>query len=147
MMKMLKLPVLAIIALMFGQLSWAAGGEEDASVPVLEPIEEVQEVIESQLLAFQSSDGPGAFFHAAPGIQSALGDPEQFMMMVERGYNVIYQNTDWVFEDFNIQGIRAAQIVRVNDASGRELRAVYYLVQMNGRWRIEGVQRIEGSSA
>lgn len=146
MMKTLKLPVLALFALMFGQLSWAAGGEEEAA-PVLEPIEEVQEVIESQLLAFQASDGPGAFFHAAPGIQSALGDPDQFMMMVERGYNVIYQNTDWVFEDFNIQGIRAAQIVRVNDAAGRELRAVYFLVQMNGRWRIEGVQRIEGSSA
>ena len=135
-------PVVALFALFLGNLAQAAGGEDEAPVPLLQPIDEVQGVIESQLLAFQASDGPGAFFHAAPGIQGAFGDPAQFMAMVQRGYSVIYENADWTFEEFRLQGVQAAQVVRVSDAQGREMRAIYFLVQMDGRWRIEGVQRL-----
>ncbi len=142
MIKTLGMPLLALLALLFSNLASAAGGDDEPAPMLLEPIEEVQGVIESQLLAFQASDGPGAFFHAAPGIQGAFGNAAQFMAMVEQGYNVIYENADWSFEDFTVQGARAAQIVLITDGKGREMRAMYFLRQMDGRWRIEGVQQI-----
>ena len=48
-----------VLALMAGRA--VAAGSEDALAPALSPIEEVQAVIESQLIAFQNRDGAGAF--------------------------------------------------------------------------------------
>ena len=52
--------LLAFLVMLWGGLAWAAGGGEDQIVPDKPEIEQVQEVIASQLLAFQSSDGAGA---------------------------------------------------------------------------------------
>ncbi len=145
-MKILKLSrnwLLAAILTLWGSVALAAGEEQDEIAPETQIIEEVQAVIESQLLAFQSSDGPGAFFHAAPAIQGAFGDSDNFMAMVKRGYRIIYDNQSWEFEDSRIQGDNAAQIVVVEDGEGRQVRAVYYLGKMQGRWQITGVQQIE----
>ena len=117
-----------------------AAGSEDALAPALSPIEEVQAVIESQLIAFQNRDGAGAFFHAAPGIKGAFGDADTFMAMVERGYNVIYANRGWTFVEGQVQGQQAAQMLVVEDGEGRELKVIYFLRIYDGRWQITGVQ-------
>ena len=127
-----------VLALMAGRA--VAAGSEDALAPALSPIEEVQAVIESQLIAFQNRDGAGAFFHAAPGIKGAFGDADTFMAMVERGYNVIYANSGWTFVEGQVQGQQAAQMLVVEDSEGRELKVVYFLRIYDGRWQITGVQ-------
>ena len=127
-----------VLALMAGRA--VAAGHEDALAPALSPIEEVQAVIESQLIAFQNRDGAGAFFHAAPGIKGAFGDADTFMTMVERGYNVIYANSGWTFVEGQVQGQQAAQMLIVEDGEGRELKVVYFLRIYDGRWQITGVQ-------
>ena len=127
-----------VLALMAGRA--VAAGIEDALAPALSPIEEVQAVIESQLIAFQNRDGAGAFFHAAPGIKGAFGDADTFMAMVERGYNVIYANSGWTFVEGQVQGQQAAQMLVVEDGEGRELKVVYFLRIYDGRWQITGVQ-------
>lgn len=143
MIKITRCGLLAIIIALWGGVAWAAGGEQEELAPATPVIEEVQAVIESQLLAFQSSDGPGAFFHAAPSIKGAFGDSKNFMAMVKRGYRVIYDNQSWTFEESRLNGDSAAQIVLVEDGAGRQVRAVYYLGRMQGRWQITGVQQIE----
>ena len=127
-----------VLALMAGRA--VAAGSEDALAPALSPIEEVQAVIESQLIAFQNRDGAGAFFHAAPGIKGAFGDADTFMSMVERGYNVIYSNSGWTFVEGQVQGEQAAQMLVVEDEEGRELKVIYFLRIYDGRWQITGVQ-------
>ncbi len=127
-----------VLALMAGRA--VAAGSEDALAPALSPIEEVQAVIESQLIAFQNRDGAGAFFHAAPGIKGAFGDADTFMAMVERGYNVIYANSGWTFVEGQVQGQQAAQMLVVEDGEGRELKVIYFLRIYDGRWQITGVQ-------
>ena len=127
-----------VLALMAGRA--VAAGIEDALAPALSPIEEVQAVIESQLIAFQNRDGAGAFFHAAPGIKGAFGDADTFMSMVERGYNVIYSNSGWTFVEGQVQGEQAAQMLVVEDEEGRELKVIYFLRIYDGRWQITGVQ-------
>ena len=127
-----------VLALMAGRA--VAAGSEDALAPALSPIEEVQAVIESQLIAFQNRDGAGAFFHAAPGIKGAFGDADTFMAMVERGYSVIYANRGWTFVEGQVQGQQAAQMLVVEDGEGRELKVIYFLRIYDGRWQITGVQ-------
>ena len=127
-----------VLALTAGRA--VAASSEDALAPALSPIEEVQAVIESQLIAFQNRDGAGAFFHAAPGIKGAFGDADTFMAMVERGYNVIYANRGWTFVEGQVQGQQAAQMLVVEDGEGRELKVIYFLRIYDGRWQITGVQ-------
>ncbi len=146
MMKTLKLSkswLLAAVVMLWGGIAWAAGSEKEDLAPENLVLQEVQAVIESQLLAFQSSDGAGAFFHAAPSIKGAFGEARNFMAMVKRGYRVIYDNQSWSFEDSRIQGDTAAQVVLVEDGEGQQIRAVYYLGKLQGRWQITGVQQLE----
>ena len=135
--------LLAAVVMLWSSIAWGAGSENEERAPDNLVLEEVQAVIESQLLAFQSSDGPGAFFHAAPSIKGAFGEANNFMAMVKRGYRVIYDNQSWIFEDSRIQGDNAAQVVLVEDTEGQRIRAVYYLGKLQGRWQITGVQQIE----
>ena len=136
--RMIALALGLVLALMAGRA--LAAGSDEAPAPVLSPIEEVQAVIESQLIAFQNRDGAGAFFHAAPGIKGAFGDADTFMSMVERGYNVIYSNSGWTFVEGQVQGEQAAQMLVVEDEEGRELKVIYFLRIYDGRWQITGVQ-------
>ena len=136
--RMIALALGLVLALMAGRVLAAGSGE--APAPLLSPIEEVQAVIESQLIAFQNRDGASAFFHAAPGIKGAFGDADTFMSMVERGYNVIYSNSGWTFVEGQVQGEQAAQMLVVEDEEGRELKVIYFLRIYDGRWQITGVQ-------
>jgi hypothetical protein len=136
--------LLAAFVALWGGMAWAAGGAEEELSPERQTLDAVQRVIESQLIAFQKGDGEGAFFHAAPSIRGMFGSSTTFMDMVERGYNVIYTNARWEFEDSRINGGNAAQIVLVEDGQGRQMRAVYFLGLSNGMWKITGVQRMEG---
>ena len=135
--------LLAAVIALWGGLAWAAGGAEEELSPERQTLDAVQQVIESQLIAFQNGDGEGAFFHAAPSIRGMFGTSTSFMDMVERGYSVIYENTRWEFEDSRISGANAAQIVLIEDGQGRQMRAVYFLGLSNGMWKITGVQRME----
>ena len=136
--RMIALALGLVLALMAGRA--LAAGSEETLAPAISPIEEVQAVIESQLIAFQNRDGAGAFFHAAPGIKGAFGDADTFMSMVERGYNVIYSNSGWTFVEGQVQGEQAAQMLVVEDGEGRELKVIYFLRLFDGRWQITGVQ-------
>ena len=136
--RMIALALGLVLALMAGRA--LAAGSEETLAPAISPIEEVQAVIESQLIAFQNRDGAGAFFHAAPGIKGAFGDADTFMAMVERGYNVIYSNSGWTFVEGQVQGEQAAQMLVVEDGEGRELKVIYFLRLFDGRWQITGVQ-------
>lgn len=136
--RMIALALGLVLALMAGRA--LAAGSEESLAPAISPIEEVQAVIESQLIAFQNRDGAGAFFHAAPGIKGAFGDADTFMAMVERGYNVIYSNSGWTFVEGQVQGEQAAQMLVVEDGEGRELKVIYFLRLFDGRWQITGVQ-------
>ena len=136
--RMIALALGLVLALMAGRA--LAAGSEETLAPAISPIEEVQAVIESQLIAFQNRDGAGAFFHAAPGIKGAFGDADTFMAIVERGYNVIYSNSGWTFVEGQVQGEQAAQMLVVEDGEGRELMVIYFLRLFDGRWQITGVQ-------
>ncbi|MCW1952331.1 MAG: DUF4864 domain-containing protein, partial [Octadecabacter sp.] len=59
----------------------------------------IENVIRDQLQSFNERDVAGAWEHASPMIKGMFGTPENFAMMVENGYPMVWDNTDVRFLD------------------------------------------------
>ncbi len=100
----------------------------------------VQRVITAQLEAFRANDAKTAFGFAAPGIKRMFRTPQNFIMMVERGYRPVYEGSTPTFLRSQDGGDgNFAQEVSLTDNEGRSWRALYTLAkQDDGSWRITG---------
>ena len=146
-MKTLKLSkswLLAAVVMLWGGIAWAAGSEKRKTWPPKTLFcRRFRRSSSLNCWPFRAATVPARSFHAAPSIKGAFGEARNFMAMVKRGYRVIYDNQSWSFEDSRIQGDTAAQVVLVEDGEGQQIRAVYYLGKLQGRWQITGVQQLE----
>jgi hypothetical protein len=103
-------------------------------------LSEIPQVIEDQISSFRAGDEARAFSHASAGIQAQFGSPQDFMAMVRQHYAPLVSPQHVAFDEpFAVSDLRAHQIVWLIDESGQSWRAVYSLVGVDGRWRIEGV--------
>lgn len=101
---------------------------------------DIPNVIEDQILSFSLGDDARAFAHASASIQAQFGSAEGFMAMVRQHYAPLVSPQQVAFDDpFSVSDQRAHQVVWVIDESGISWRAVYSLVDVNNRWRIDGV--------
>ncbi len=105
-----------------------------------EPDESIRAVIEDQLAAFRRNDLAAAFGHASPALQAIFRSPENFGRMVATGYPMI-----WRSARHEVQGLRETpaglvQIVLFEDGAGHLFEAAYLMVQVDGAWRIAGVE-------
>lgn len=103
-------------------------------------LSEIPQVIEDQMSSFTIGDEARAFSHASAGIQAQFRSPEGFMAMVRQHYAPLVSPQHVAFDEpFAVGDQRAHQIVWLIDEAGQSWRAVYSLVGVDGRWRIEGV--------
>lgn len=105
----------------------------------------IQKTISGQIEAFARDDAKTAFSFAAPSIQRQFGDPRRFMMMVLRGYPMVYRPSSIEFLESGPNGKDSVmQQVRISDESGKVWIA-YYNMRMisDGEWRIAGVRMRE----
>ena len=119
-----------IVVLLIGLSSSlaSAGEKEDA----------FRSIITSQLEAFKRDDAREAFSFASPTIQGMFGTPENFMAMVERGYPPVFRARVYEFVNtVEIDG-KTYQRVRITGADGDTVLAHYEMVEIEGRWRING---------
>ncbi|MCH8550555.1 MAG: DUF4864 domain-containing protein [Natronospirillum sp.] len=97
-------------------------------------------VIRDQIEAFGDGDAERAYSHASDGIRAQFDTPEFFVAMVRSQYDALYNPRQLSFaEPMRVSDERMHQEVLVLDRSGQNWRAVYSLVAVEGRWRIEGV--------
>ena len=99
----------------------------------------IEQVIRSQLDAFQVDDGDLAFSFASPSIRAIFGTPDRFMQMVRTGYRPVYRPREVEFGRLiEFQG-QPTQLVTLVGPDGRVV-AAYYLMerQPDGIWRIDG---------
>ncbi len=104
---------------------------------------DIEGVIGKQLEAFNSRDVTEAWQYAAPNIQRLFGTPQNFGMMVERGYPMVWTNQNVEFlesEEFNSVTV---QRLRLQDTAGGLHILEYQMVQTDEGWRIAGVQILE----
>jgi len=111
-----------------------------ASSALAQTAEAIEDVIGSQLQAFNERDIEEAWQYAAPNIQGAFGNAQNFGMMVQRGYPMVWTNRDVRFLQLEDIGGRQYQRLMLQDANGGLHMLEYQMVQTADGWRIAGVQ-------
>ena len=112
------------------------------AAPVTAQDNAIEGVIGSQLEAFNDRDVVDAWQYAAPNIQGMFGSAQNFGMMVERGYPMVWTNRDVQFLDQEDFGGATRQVIRVTDEAGGFHFLEYQMIETDAGWRIAGVQII-----
>lgn len=105
--------------------------------------QEIEGVISSQLEAFERDDFEEAFTFAAPNIRGIFRTPENFGVMVQRGYPMVWRPGDVEFLDLQNQSGRVTQTVKIEDAAGTVHYLAYSMVETGEGWKIAGVQILQ----
>ena len=108
---------------------------------------EIRGVIEAQVQAFLRDDAPAAYAIASPEIQAQFGNPANFIGMVQRGYPEVFRPQKFRFLGLVEEDGRIVQRVLIDGPSGTVVTAVYDMIEIDGRWRINGCQILRGSDA
>lgn len=120
----------AIVAVVMSVWSGMAMAEGNAAI---------EEVIGSQLEAFNARDVEEAWRHASPMIQGMFGNPANFGRMVENGYPMVWTNRGAEFGDLREVAGRLYQRVIVEDAAGVRHLLEYQMIETPEGWQINGV--------
>ncbi len=110
------------------------------AAPVAAQDDAIEGVIANQLEAFNGRDVADAWQYAAPNIQSMFGTAQNFGMMVERGYPMVWTNRDVQFLEQEDFGPATRQVVRITDQMGGFHFLEYQMVETDAGWRIAGVR-------
>lgn len=130
-MRMRFLGALALGVLISGSL---AAQEALSSNP------RIQGTIQSQIDALLQDDFATAFAFASPSIRSIFRTPENFGAMVRNGYPMVWRPSDVRFGPLReIEGGLWQQVL-IQDEKGRRFVLEYLMEQVDGAWRISGVQ-------
>ena len=116
----------------FGLAGW--GHAQDTRAPA------IQGTIQEQIDAFKVDDFDKAFTYASPMIKGMFRTPENFGVMVQRGYPMVWRPQDVRYLELAEKGGRLFQKVMIRDQSGGLHMLEYQMIQVNGEWQINGVQ-------
>lgn len=114
-----------------------------APAPVMaqgSPSQAIEKTISDQIAAFQADDFARAFDFASPSIQGIFQTPDRFGAMVRNGYPMVWRPSDVRFGELREIGGALWQKVIVQDAQGATHVLDYRMQQIDGVWRISGVQ-------
>lgn len=100
----------------------------------------IEEVIGSQLAAFNARDIDGAWQYASPNIQRLFGSPGNFAMMVQRGYPMVWDNAETRFLELRQIGGQWWQKIMLRDAAGGLHILDYQMIETGAGWQINAVQ-------
>ena len=103
----------------------------------------IEDVIGSQLDAFNDRDITGAWQYASPNIKRLFGNPSNFGMMVQQGYPMVWDNAEVRFLELrDISGFLWQKIMlRDKDVNLHILD--YQMVETSEGWQINGVQLLQ----
>jgi len=99
----------------------------------------IEGVIGSQLDAFNARDVETAFIYASPMIKGMFGTPQNFGLMVEQGYPMVWTNADVRFLELREIAGQLWQKVLLRDAAGGLHVVDYQMIETADGWQINGV--------
>lgn len=105
----------------------------------------IRNAISGQVEAFRRDDAAGAFALASPTIQEMFGSAANFLAMVRQGYPQVYRPRELRFGKLEFFDGRLQQRVLVTGPDGAIVTAVYEMVEIDGRWRINGCVLLKAS--
>ncbi|UWR03522.1 DUF4864 domain-containing protein [Ruegeria conchae] len=106
---------------------------------------EIEANISAQIQAFKADDFATAFTFASPNIQRLFGDPDNFGVMVRRGYPMVWRPAEVRFLELREISGALWQKVMITDGDGRVHLLDYQMIRQEGRWKINGVQLLGNS--
>lgn len=111
--------------------------------------DDIRQTIRNQLDAFRAEDLETAFTFASPTIQGIFRSPEMFGHMVQHGYPMVWRPGTVVFMGLEDRDGALFQIVVIEDRAGKAHTLEYKMIQIDGRWQIDGVRllAIDGAVA
>lgn len=130
--------ILAVIAVLTAMIVPVVQAQttEDASA--------IRATIGAQLEAIQQDDWDRAFTYASPGIQGVFGDPETFSQMVRGGYPMVWRPQSVEYGELRPTESGPAQRMIFVGPDGLLHFADYYMVEIDGVWRVKGVRLVDG---
>ena len=105
-----------------------------------DPQPQIQTVIENQIAAFKVDNFAVAFSYASTSIQSMFGTAENFGVMVQRGYPMVWRPAEVQFLDLRKMSGDFWQQVLIRDQAGVRHIVLYRMQKGPDGWRINGVQ-------
>ena len=102
----------------------------------------IEKVIRDQLHAFNERDVAGAWEHASPSIKGMFGTPENFAVMVENGYPMVWDNSDVRFLVRTEFESLTRQEVQIQGPDGLFYILDYQMIETQSGWHINGVMVI-----
>ncbi len=106
---------------------------------------EIEANISAQIQAFKADDFVTAFTFASPNIQRLFGDPENFGVMVRRGYPMVWRPAEVRFLELREISGALWQKVMITDGDGRVHLLDYQMIRQENGWKINGVQLLGNS--
>lgn len=110
---------------------------------VLPPEPAIEDTIQSQIDAFLEDDFATAFSFASPNLRTMFRTPENFGAMVRQGYPMVWRPDAVNFGDLRSISGGMYQRVIVTDEAGNLHYLDYQMQQVDGQWRIAGVQILQ----
>lgn len=99
----------------------------------------IEIVIGDQLDAFNARDVETAYSYASPMIKGMFGTPQNFGLMVEQGYPMVWTNADVRFLELREIAGQLWQKVLLRDAQGGMHVVDYQMIETADGWLINGV--------
>jgi hypothetical protein len=103
----------------------------------------VENTIQSQIDAFKADDFDLAFTYASPNIRGIFRTPENFGQMVRNGYPMVWRPAEVRYLELRDVAGRLWQRVMITDESGRVHLLDYQMIELEGSWKINGVQLLK----
>lgn len=135
------LRAIAILSIVFAGCFIAAPARAQSAV---EAETAIRATIGAQLDAFQQDDWEQAFSYASPTIQGIFGDPDRFSHMVRGGYPMVWRPQSVEYGELRATERGPAQRMVFVGPDGQIHLADYYMVEVNGVWRVNGVILLKG---
>lgn len=101
---------------------------------------DVRAVISAQIEAFEIDDFEQAFTYASPTIRQVFRTPENFGVMVQRGFPMVWRPADVRFLELQNRDGALWQDVMVRDVAGDVFILEYEMIELETGWKINGVR-------
>ena len=97
-----------------------------------------QDIIESQIQAFQNKNAELAYSFASPMIKLRFNNPQEFMSMVKSFYEPVYNPKQYFFTNSKYFEGSIYHQLQIISQSNMSYLATYSLIRDENEWKISG---------
>ena len=113
-------------------------GLSKADVSLKNELTKTQDIIESQIQAFQNKNAELAYSFASPMIKLRFNNPQEFMSMVKSFYEPVYNPKQYYFINSKYFEGSIYHQLQIISQSNMSYLATYSLIRDENEWKISG---------